>query len=386
MICPAGRRQTKTESITAIMCLCFVTVIVLNPFSAASAQQQSLTLEQILTALRATGGASTAGTIDERNKRIEQEVLRRRVAFVLTEETERSLRRAGATDALIKVIRQSRPTTPVTDTPLRLPSKAGAVFKASLPGGVTMNFAFIPAGSFDMGNAKGRDDEKPVRRVKLTQGFYMGQTEVTQKQWQAVMGTTLKDQIDKTAKAMGSSPSIPGQGPDYPMYYVSWPEVQEFLNKLNLLNDGFNYRLPTEAEWEYAVRAGSAVDYSVPPGELNPYKGELKSMAWCMDNSQGYHTTQPVGQKQPNAWNLYDMYGNAHEWVNDWYGPYNPNETTNPKGPASGKTRVFRGSVFNSLSECFTQYCRADCGSASNRREGFPAYRYAGVGFRVVRE
>ncbi len=153
-----------------------------------------------------------------------------------------------------------------------------------------MEMVHVPAGSFMMGG--GTDDyEKPVHQVTIGEGFYMGRYEVTQGQWQAVMG---------------NNPSN-FKGDNLPVEQVSWNDVQEFLYKLNKRGDGFTYRLPTEAEWEYACRAGTTGDYA----------GPINLMGWYRSNSGGQ--THAVGQKEPNAFGLYDMHGNVWEWCEDWY-------------------------------------------------------------------
>jgi len=151
----------------------------------------------------------------------------------------------------------------------------------------------IPPGSFAMGSTSGDEDEKPVHRVMINYTFYIGRYEVTQGQWQAVMGTNPSD--------------FKNCGNNCPVDMVSWDEAKSFIRKLNQLNDGYHYRLPTEAEWEYACRAGTTGDYA----------GELEEMAWFQDNA-GVRP-HPVGSKRPNAWGLSDMYGNLYEWCEDWY-------------------------------------------------------------------
>jgi len=181
-----------------------------------------------------------------------------------------------------------------------------------------MQFARIPAGSFLMGSDSGRYYERPEHDVTISRSFFLQTTEVTQGQWQAVMG---------------SNPAHFKKGDDYPVENVSWDDVQAFLKKLNALDPGKNYRLPTEAEWEYACRAGtSGVRY-----------GGLDAIAWYFNNSDGH--THPVGQKQPNAWGLYDMLGNVGEWCADWYDRdyYANSPATDPQGPSSGKGLILRG-------------------------------------------
>ncbi len=200
-----------------------------------------------------------------------------------------------------------QPTPSTTPTNPNLTSgsiTAGTVITNSLG----MKFAYSPAGTFQMGSTNGDADEKPVRTVRISQGFYMGRTEVTQGQWEQVMGTTIKQQRDK---AVGSplydGASLNGVGADYPMYYVSWEESKEYIRRLNARNDGYIYSLPTEAEWEYAARAGTTGDYA----------GSLKAMGWYHKNSE--NETHPVATKQPNAWGLYDMHGNVWESCEDIY-------------------------------------------------------------------
>lgn len=199
---------------------------------------------------------------------------------------------------------------------------AGAITKATLPGGVEMSFAYIPAGSFEMGSTLS-DNEKPVHTVKISQGFWMQQTEVTQAQWKAVMGAL-------PSKCDYGSLSGNFLGDNKPIICVSWDDAQEFVRQMNLKNDGYKYHLPTEAEWEYAARAGTTRNYA----------GYLDGMAWYNENSGGStqylapeqankktlkvtnlseSSTQNVATKQANAWGLYDMHGNVWEWCRDWY-------------------------------------------------------------------
>src|SRR5262249_24141391 len=163
-----------------------------------------------------------------------------------------------------------------------------------------MPFFRTPGGEFLMGSADGYGDERPVHTVRISQPFYLGQYAVTQGQWQAVMG---------------SNPSQFTGDPNRPVETVSWEDVQEFIRRLHAREGGATYRLPTEAEWEYAARAGSTTAYGFgdDPRQLSEY-------AWYSENAG--RQTHPVGQLKPNAWGLYDMHGNVWEWVQDWYGPY----------------------------------------------------------------
>src|SRR5690242_18442372 len=177
---------------------------------------------------------------------------------------------------------------------------------------VSMEFVNIAPGEFMMGCSVGdidcNDDERPIHRVQITKPFEIGKYEVTQAQWQAVMD---------------SNPSTM-KGNDRPVETISKNEAEEFLNKLNAANDGYHYRLPTEAEWEYSARAGSTT----------PYATALDEIAWYGGNSGD--ETHPVGQKKPNAWGLYDMQGNVRELVEDWYGRdyYRNSPDVDPTGPA----------------------------------------------------
>jgi formylglycine-generating enzyme required for sulfatase activity len=149
---------------------------------------------------------------------------------------------------------------------------------------------------------------------------------------------------------------------------VSWSDVQEFIQKLNQKEGVNKYRLPTEAEWEYAARAGTAGKYS-----FGDDAGALGRYAWYKDNSGG--TTHPVGRKEPNGWGLYDMQGNVCEWVRDWYGDYSSSPVTDPRGPSSGSARVDRGGSWGSNAWI--------CRSAS-RGSSTPGARYDILGFRLA--
>jgi formylglycine-generating enzyme required for sulfatase activity len=212
-----------------------------------------------------------------------------------------------------------------------------------------MNFVRIPAGEFQMGSGNS-GDESPVHRVKISRDFEMGKCEVTQAQWQAVMG---------------NNPSH-FKGDNLPVEEVSWNDVQEFIKKLNQADSKYQYRLPTEAEWEYACRAGTTGDYA----------GDIDAMAWYSSNSN--NQTHPVGQKQANKWGLYDMHGNVWEWCQDWYDSnyYRQSPGADPKGPTAGTYRVFRGGCWRNLA--------GDC-RAAHRGNDSPGNRYGNLGFRLLR-
>ena len=165
-----------------------------------------------------------------------------------------------------------------------------------------MEFVLIPAGKFMMGSDSGESNGKPVHEVRISKAFYLGKHEVTQGQWQ---------------KVMGNNPSIFKGDAILPVENVSWEDVQEFIHKLNAKEGDTKYRLPTEAEWEYAARARTATIYSFGNDER-----QLGEYAWYFPNSG--NKTHPVGQKKPNAWGLHDMHGNVWEWVQDCYDSITP--------------------------------------------------------------
>ena len=209
----------------------------------------------------------------------------------------------------------------------------------------------IPAGSFNMGSNEGEGNEKPVHKVKLS-GFQLSKHEITQGQWQAVMG---------------NNPSqFKNCGTTCPVEKVSWDDIQIFLKKLKQ-QTGERYRLPTEAEWEYACRSG---------GKNQTYCGgnDVARLAWYGKNS--YSKTHPVGQKQANGLGLYDMSGNVWEWVQDWKGAYSSGQVTAPTGPSSGSYRVYRGGSWYS----YITYSRS-----VNRDDNTPDFRRNYLGFRLAR-
>ena len=228
--------------------------------------------------------------------------------------------------------------------------------------GVDFKMVKVEGGTFSMGATSEQtnydDDEKPVHSVTLSD-YYIGQTEVTQELWQAVMG---------------SNPSYFTGNNQRPVGNVSWNDCQEFIRKLNSLT-GKNFRLPTEAEWEYAARGGKhsknyVYKYS---GSNNP-----DEVAWYGSNSG--NTTHPVKTKKANKLGIYDMSGNVWEWCNDWYGSYQSYSQTNPTGPLKGKYRVLRGgSWYSDYSDWRDWYVRV-----SYRGDGTPDDRYRDSGLRLA--
>ena len=218
------------------------------------------------------------------------------------------------------------------------------------------DMVYVSGGTFTMGctseQADCGDGEKPSHRVTLS-SYYTSKYEVTQSQWESVMG---------------SNPSDNKNCPTCPVDKVSWHDIQEFLRKLNA-HTGVNYRLPTEAEWEYAARGGAKSRGYQYSGSNN-----LSSVAWYKDNSE--ESTHRVGSKSANELGLYDMSGNVWEWCQDWYGDYSGSSATNPKGQYSGERRVLRGgSWYYSAVICRVAY----------RRHISPGYRSDDLGFRVAR-
>ena len=225
--------------------------------------------------------------------------------------------------------------------------------------GVTLEFVLIPAGEFDMGSPETEKDraadEGPVHKVKISKSFYMSKYEVTQ---------------DLYSTVMGSNPSMFKKG-NRPVERVTWQEAAAFCERLSETYDG-SYRLPTEAEWEFACRAGTQTRFYF--GD-DPGYSQLERYAWCSKNSGA--TTQPVGSKNPNSFGLYDMHGNVWEWCSDWYAEdyYNRSPDVDPQGPHSGVKRVFRGGGW---------LLSARCSRSAVRGAGLPNGRSNRGGFRVV--
>ena len=223
---------------------------------------------------------------------------------------------------------------------------------------VTMEFVLIPAGEFEMGSDLYLGNaENPVHQVKISKSFYMGKYEVTQMQW---------------VELMDNNPSRFRGDDNSPVESVSWNDVQEFIKKLNEKEGTDKYRLPTEAEWEYAARAGTNTQYSF--GDDESYLGKY---AWYYGNSKD--ETVPVGQKKPNPMGLYDMHGNVYEWVQDkWHDDYNGAPTDGSAWEIGGSSyRVNRGGSINSNYK--------DCRSA-NRDSYGPNSRIGDIGFRLLME
>lgn len=232
--------------------------------------------------------------------------------------------------------------------------------------GLGMKMVYVEGGSFQMGatsEQSGADsDERPVHTVRLG-SYYIAECEVTQAQWQKVVGTTIYQQRDKA----DTSWPMRGIGDDYPMYYVSWEEARIFCRELSVMT-GKTYLLPTEAQWEYAARGGNKSHQCQYSGSYS-----VDAVAWYVSNSNS--STHPVKQLRANELGLYDMSGNVVEWCSDWYGSYSSAEQNEPTGPSSGQSRVMRGgSWFSTATSC----------RVASRSLNTPSYRSDEFGFRVV--
>jgi formylglycine-generating enzyme required for sulfatase activity len=230
--------------------------------------------------------------------------------------------------------------------------------------GSTIEFIKIAPGQFTMGCVENDpqcdDEEKPAHRVRITKPFELGKYEVTQAQWQSVMGTNPSEYQDAIR----------------PVENVSWNDIQAFLTKMNARNDGYRYRLPTEAEWEYAAGAGTAGSTSTP---------SVDDVAWYEKNSM--YVSHPVGLKRPNAWGLHDMQGNVWEWTGDWFASYTADDAVDPVGPATGQpisngrrevtVRIGKGGSWNN---------RLSSLRISNRGVALPTDRNPFQGFRCARQ
>ena len=242
---------------------------------------------------------------------------------------------------------------------------------------IGMKLTLIPPGEFMMGSPEseeGRQDrEGPQHGVRITRPFYLGVHPVTQSQWESVMGNN----PSSFSEGGGRSDRVSGLSTgDFPVESVSWEDAQEFIGRLNERSEetGRVYRLPTEAEWEYACRGGTTTRYYFGDDEA-----DLDEYGWYLGNTGGWleGRTYPVGQKRANSWGLYDMHGNVREWCFDWFsGDYYANSPLeDPTGPESGSLRVDRGGCWGLTA--------GSCRSADRSRSG-PGSRIGSLGFRVA--
>jgi formylglycine-generating enzyme required for sulfatase activity len=271
---------------------------------------------------------------------------------------------------------------------------AGESWGLPLPDQATLDMQWIPPGTFLMGSPESdsfaKADEKPQMQVTLTKGFWLGRTTVTIGQWKDFTGLGVRTQLlrmlhddavydfggkqetirDYMHFSRDADPAqyLAGQSDNLPMYFVSWNDAMRFCRDLTKheraagrLPAGYEYNLPTEAQWEYACRAGTT--NSTYAGSMAVKDGKaavLENIAWYSGNSPDGYTGKgfnvsgrnggphPVGQKLPNAWGLYDMTGNIWQWCRDWYGGYSRGDLTDPTGPPTGADRVNRGGSFGS--------------------------------------
>lgn len=232
-----------------------------------------------------------------------------------------------------------------------------------------MEFVRIPSGSFSMGSDCGDTDELPIHTVYI-ESFDIMTTEVTQGMWEEVMGITVEEQSLLVSPFL----ELYGEGDTYPIYYVSWTDCQNFIKRMDELDTGYTYRLPTEAEWEYACRAGSQTEYYWGDDDSNT---KMDIYCWYDDNSDS--NAHQVRQKEPNGWGLYDMTGNVFEWCED---NYHDNYDTAPvDGTAwldsESEYRIIRGGASNTS----PYYCRS-----AFRGAVYYDDRLYELGFRLIRE
>ena len=249
----------------------------------------------------------------------------------------------------------------------RMSRPAGDVRMLALPGGAKMEMIWCPPGDFMMGSPEGeegRKDNETRHRVTLTKGFWLGKYPVTQLQWKSVMGNN-----PSSFKKFSFFTSD-----DRPVENVSWADCQEFIKKVNWLSE-YRVRLPTEAEWEYACRAGTATAYFWG-NDLNGDKANCDGNHPCGTMVEGSYLreTTAVGKYGANLWGLHDMHGNVWEWCNDRYGDYPVGGETDPTGPTFGDVRVLRGGSW---------YDFASCSRSAQRLGSLPDYRHDIYGFRL---
>ena len=244
------------------------------------------------------------------------------------------------------------------------PAKAQA--PKEITNSIGVKLVLIPKGTFMMGSPEseqGRNENETQHEVTISKDYYLGVYEVTQAQYEKVMGKNL---------SLFQGAKVGNENADLPVENVSWDEAVKFCKKLSALPEekkaGRVYRLPTEAEWEYACRAGSKTAYSFDDEE-----GLLPEYGWFRRNSS--RRTHTVGLLEPNAWGLHDMHGNVWEWCSDWYEEYPKGAVSDPTGPKEGSYRVLRGGCWNDEAA----YCRS-----AFRYRFDPSYRSYSLGFRVA--
>jgi len=261
------------------------------------------------------------------------------------------IRRRTTTTTTTRTTQRTTTTTRRQTQPIKPPKKSTATSQTFTVGGVTFKMIKVEGGTFTMGGTaeQGSDAyyyEKPTHRVTLS-SYYIGETEVTQALWQAVMG---------------NNPSN-WKGSNLPVEQVSWEDCQNFVRELNRMT-GKNFRLPTEAEWEFAARSGNKTT-----GYKYSGSNAINKVAWYTSNSGS--RTHEVKTKSPNELGIYDMSGNVWEWCQDWYGDYSSSPQTNPTGASSGSYRVFRGgSWINLAGDCRVSFRSGDAPSLQRSNLG----------------
>lgn len=283
----------------------------------------------------------------------------RQSGLIIRRDAELAILPNAASSALNEIISKSLAHIQTCKT-LTVPErKGGEEREFEIAPGVKIVMCWIPPGEFLMGSSEKEDDRRSDETqhfVKITKGFWLSKTQITQAQWIAVMG---------------NNPSY-SNGEELPVERVSWNDIcgnetrtGGFLGAVNkTASEGERFDLPTEAQWEYACRAGTT----------GPYYANIDEIAWYKENSGG--KTHPVAKQKPNAWGLHDMHGNVWEWCSDWYGAYDVSASIDPDGTASGSRRVGRGGDWHLVAG----YCRA-----ATRKSGGPDGSYDYVGFRLVR-
>lgn len=245
-------------------------------------------------------------------------------------------------------------------------AQTGASQTVMLPGNIPLEMVWIPAGCFMMGcypnEQDAYPDEAPQHPVTLSRGFWMGKYEVTQQQWRAIMQT-----------APWTGQKFVADIPQSPAVCISWQQTQEFIEKLNRYT-GDTFRLPSEAEWEYACRAGTTTRFYW--GDDLAFRG-IDDQAWwrrtALNTDQKF--ARRVGSKLPNPWGLHDMGGNVYEWCHDWYAPYPDGPQTDYAGSENGKKKVNRGGSWITIGGC----CRS-----ARRGYDIPSAAYDDLGFRLL--
>jgi formylglycine-generating enzyme required for sulfatase activity len=275
----------------------------------------------------------------------------------------------GTSDTALPTEQAAEPTAEQpTEQPQPIPSDLRVIELPSITNTIGMTFKKIPAGTFMMGSPeteKDRADDEHQHKVTISKAFYMQTTEVTQGQWKAIMGTDPWKGEDYVK-----------EGANYPAMFLSWDDAVAYCKQLSA-KEGKTYRLPTEAEWEYACRAGTQTTWSFGNNEAS-----LDNYAWHFKNAwdAGEQYAHQVGLKKPNAFGLYDMHGNVYEWCNDYYAEdyYKQSPEKDPTSPVSGSFRVLRGGCWGHEPSCSRSALRNTTRDAANRG--------VNIGFRLTRE